>query len=152
MGFTIIIVNDLERLRMLDFSKRSDERMSGVHGDLITIFNEALKNSPIDFGIPEYGGLRTAEGQNSLFLKGLSQCDGFDSKSYHQTGKALDFYAYVNGKASWEKHHLAMVAGVILSTAKRLKKSGRVSVELTWGGTFGSDDFTGWDMPHMQVS
>ena len=64
----------------------------------------------------------------------------------------MPYYAYVNGKASWEKHHLAMVAGVILSTAKRLKKAGKVSVELTWGGTFGSDDFNGWDMPHIQAS
>jgi len=137
---------------MFKFSKRSAERMKGVHPDLVVIFTEALKNSPIDFGIPEFGGLRSQGEQNILFQKSLSKCDGFDKKSNHQSGNALDFYAYVDGRASWQKYHLSMVAGVILSTAKRLKKSGKINSELNWGGTFGSDNFTGWDMPHMEIT
>ena len=56
-----------------------------------------------------------------------------------------------DGKASWDKHHLSMVAGVIITTAKRLKKEGKISIELYWGGQFGSSSFNGWDMPHIQV-
>ena len=133
------------------FSLRSVQRMKGVNSELITVFNEAIKNSPIDFGVPGDGGLRTAAQQGKLFKAGQSKCDGVDNKSYHQSGNALDFYAYVDGKASWDKHHLSMVAGVIITTAKRLKKEGKISIELYWGGQFGSSSFNGWDMPHIQV-
>lgn len=125
--------------------------MEGVHSELIIIFTEAIKNSPIDFGIPNQGGLRTAGEQNQLFQKKVSKCDGIQNKSKHQSGGALDFYAYVNGKASWNKAHLSMVAGVILTTAKRLKKEGKVSFDLKWGGTFNSNRFQGWDMPHFEI-
>ena len=128
------------------FSKTSLANMEGVNKDLIMVFRAAIKDSPIDFGIPSTGGFRTAEQQMELFLRHKSKCDGYDVKSNHQTGNALDFYAYVDGKASWEKHHLAMVAGVILSTAKRL------GVDLKWGGTFGSSKFNGWDMPHIELT
>ena len=130
--------------------------MQGVHPELIIIFTEAIKNSPIDFGVGNNGGVRTAGEQNLLFQKGVSKCDGIQDKSEHQVkddgyGHALDPYAYVNGKASWNKGHLSMVAGVILTTAKRLKKEGKISIEIKWGGTFGSNRFQGWDMPHFQI-
>jgi peptidoglycan L-alanyl-D-glutamate endopeptidase CwlK len=133
------------------FSKKSVERMKGVNPQLIIIFNEAIKNSPIDWGVPNDGGIRTAIRQNELFADGNSKCDGYDNLSNHQSGNALDFYAYVNGKASWEKHHLAMVAGVIMSTATRLRKANKINIELKWGGSFGSNDFNGWDQCHFEV-
>jgi len=136
------------------FSKSSVKRMQGVHPDLIIIFTEAIKNSPIDFGIPGDGGLRTAARQHEMFLDPdiETQCDGYKDKSYHQSGKALDFYAYVDGSASWSVHHLSMVASVIMSTANRLKKEGKITIDLYWGGQFGSSDFTGWDLPHFEVA
>ena len=127
------------------FSKTSLANMEGVNKDLIMVFRVAIKDSPIDFGVPSTGGLRTADEQNLLFRNQKSKCDGYEKLSNHQSGNALDFYAYVDGKASWEKHHLAMVAGAILSTAKRL------GVDLKWGGTFGSSKFNGWDMPHFEL-
>lgn len=150
------------------FSKSSVKRMQGVHPDLIIIFTEAIKNSPIDFGIPRDGGLRTAARQHEMFLDPEieTKCDGYKNKSYHQLenenikdeledddyGKALDFYAYVNGSASWAIHHLCMVASVIMTTAKRLKKEGKITIDLYWGGQFGSSDFNGWDLPHIQIA
>ena len=142
---------------MYKFSNSSLGRMQGVHPDIVLVFITALANSPIDFGIPGYGGVRTLVDQNSLFLEGKSKCDGVINKSNHQVpegeeyGFALDMYAFVDGKASWEKHHLAMVAGVILSTAKKLKALGVIELELKWGGTFGSNSFGGWDMPHIEA-
>ena len=134
------------------FSRSSTENMAGVHNDLITIFTEAIKNSPIDFGVPSLGGLRTENQQRILFMGGSSKCDGFKNKSYHQTGNALDFYAYINGRASWDEVHLAIIAGVILATAKRLRKEGKVESVIKWGGTFGSAKYHGWDMPHFEIS
>ena len=133
------------------FSKTSIERMKGVHPDLITIFSEAIKNSPIDWGITESGGIRSAGQQNILFQQGVTKCDGIQIKSKHQTGEALDVFAYVNGKASWNKNHLCLIAGVILATAKRLRKEGKIQSEVKWGGTFGSDNFQGWDLPHFEI-
>jgi len=149
------IITNIDKLRIrkmcYQFSSKSSERMKGVHSDLIVIFTEAIKNSPIDFGIPQYAGLRTAEDQKALFLDKKSKCDGVKNKSLHQSGNALDFYAYVNGSASWSKHHLSMVAGVIMTTAKRLKKEGKIFHSIYWGGQFGSSDFNGWDMPHIEL-
>ena len=134
-----------------EFSQRSLERMSGVHPDLQLVFQAALDDSPIDFGIPGHGGLRTEKEQSTLFMQDKSKCDGVFIKSNHQSGSALDFYAYVNGSASWDKVHLAMVAAVILSTAERLRIEGLINIELKWGGTFGSDSFDVWDFPHIEI-
>ncbi len=151
----LTIITNIDNLKVnkmcYQFSSKSMERMTGVNLDLITIFNEAIKNSPIDFGIPPHGGLRTAEEQNELFKADRSKCDGYEIKSSHQTGNALDFFAYVDNNASWDKLHLAMVASVIMTTAKRLKKEGKIDSEINWGGTFGSSDFNGWDMPHIEI-
>lgn len=134
------------------FSKNSLKNMSGVNEELCLVFHHAIKVSPIDFGIPNDGGLRTTGQQNELFSKGLSKCDGFEKQSNHQSGMALDFYAYVDGSASWRPQHLSMIAGVILSTALKLKKDGVIDIDVKWGGTFGSNAFDGWDMPHMEIS
>jgi len=134
-----------------NFSKRSFERMQGVHPDLIVIFTEAIKTCPIDFGVPATGGLRTVKVQGKLFIDNKSKCDGILSISNHQTGNALDFYAYINKKASWDKVHLSIIAGVIMATAKRLLKEGKISIKIKWGGEFGSQSFHGWDYPHIEV-
>ena len=126
---------------MYSFSRTSAARLSTCHEDLIHIFLEAIKDSPIDFGIPPHGGKRTAEEQNELFNKGASRCDGYNKKSRHQSGLACDIYAYVNGKASWDEKHLTLIAGHILGTANRL------GYELEWGGNWTS--FI--DMPHFEL-
>ena len=120
---------------------KSKERLQGIDPRLISIINEALKISVIDFGIPGDGGLRTAERQKELFDKKVSECDGTINKSYHQTGKAFDVYAYVDGKASWDRYHLTQVAAAILQAAAML------GYQLRWGGLFKS--FV--DMPHFEI-
>jgi len=127
------------------FSKRSIDRMDGLDERIRELMHRVIAISPIDFGIPEYGGLRTVEEQHQLFCKGLSKCDGTKIKSRHQSGYAVDVYAYVGGRASWNKVHLALIAGVVLSVAQQMK------LKVVWGGTFGSKDFKGWDMPHFEL-
>ena len=127
---------------MYKLSKRSYKRLNGVDAILIAILTEAIKESPYDFGIPRTGGLRTAELQNELYKKGKSQLDGYKKKSYHQTGKAFDIFAYVDGKASWDRGQLTAIARHIQKVAKE-----EFDVELTWGG-----DWKGFvDMPHFQI-
>jgi peptidoglycan L-alanyl-D-glutamate endopeptidase CwlK len=125
---------------MFVLGKRSRERLQGIDSDLIEVVELALTISKIDFGIPEFGGLRTEEDQRGLYTAGASKCDGIVNKSYHQTGRAFDIYAYVDGKASWDKHHLTACAAAILQAAIIL------GVPLEWGGNWK----TFVDMPHFQ--
>lgn len=144
---------------MFKFSKRSIRNMKDVNDEMVLVFMTAIQYSPIDFGIPNDGGVRSALRQHQMFLDPdiETKCDGYDKVSKHQIpdgeafGKALDVYAYINGKASWNKVHLSIIAGVILSTAKRLKAEGKISIDVVWGGTFGSRNFKGWDKPHFQI-
>jgi peptidoglycan L-alanyl-D-glutamate endopeptidase CwlK len=123
-------------------SKRSYQRLNGVDAILIAIVTEAVKESPYDFGIPRDGGLRTAERQKELYDKRVSRADGTVNKSYHQTGKAFDIYAYVDGKASWDKSQLKAIAEHIMEVAKN-----EFNINLTWGGNWKSFQ----DMPHFQI-
>ena len=126
---------------MFSFSKTSLERRHGINKKLIEISDLALSISVIDFGIPDHGGRRSNREQHQLFKDGLSKCDGYDKKSNHQEGYAIDVYAYVDGKASWEEEHLAMVAAAMLQAASQL------GYKLEWGGLW--KNFK--DMPHFQL-
>lgn len=122
-------------------SKTSKERLNGVDKRIIKIIDLALTITKVDFGIPGDGGLRTPERQKELFDKKVSKCDGYNNKSYHQTGKAFDIYAYVNGKASWDRNDLTYVAAAILQAA------GMLNYKLEWGGLWKS-----WqDYPHFEL-
>ena len=131
-----------EDLTMWVLSKNSLNRREGVDKRLIEISDMALSISPIDFGVPEFGGLRTIEDQKGLCDKGVSPyCDGTINRSLHQDGLALDFYAYVDGKATWNPMYLTTVAAAHLQAASRL------GYKIRWGGFFKS--FT--DMPHIEL-
>ena len=126
--------------------KNSIINLTGVDGRLVEIADLAIKLSNIDFGIPSSGGLRTTADQAKLYKDGVSKADGVNNKSYHQTGKALDVYAYIDGKASWDTGHLALVAVAMLQAASLLK------YPLTSGVLWTSDDeLYGWDCPHFQL-
>ena len=127
--------------------------MAGVNPDLIKVTNLAIKLTVIDFGIPADGGIRTAERQKELFDDGFSKADGVINLSNHQLGDALDFYAYVDGKASWQSHHLAMVAAAHLQAASML------GIKINWGGfwqrkvpKFKNGIPYGWDMAHIELA
>jgi len=126
---------------MFKLGKNSLNNLVGVDERLIDIAEVAIKLSNIDFGIPSTGGLRTEEVQAKLFADGVSKADGVNNKSYHQSGKALDVYAYVDGKASWDKLHLSLIA------ASMLQASSQLGYELKWGGLWKS-----WqDYPHFEI-
>jgi peptidoglycan L-alanyl-D-glutamate endopeptidase CwlK len=127
---------------MFKLGNNSLNNRAGVDPRLIEISDRAIQISIIDFGIPSTGGLRTTEDQAALFTAGNSKADGRTNKSYHQTGRALDVYAYVDGKASWEKEHLALIAAAMLQAANELGHN-----KLEWGGLW--KGFV--DMPHFQL-
>lgn len=124
-------------------SETSLKRLEGVDHTLKSVIYRALEISPIDFGIPQYGGLRTAEEQNDLFSQDppVTRVDGYKKRSRHQDGDAFDIYAYVDGKASWDTNHMTTVAAAILQAASEL------GVRLEWGGHW--PNFK--DYPHFQI-
>ena len=126
---------------MFKLSNTSKQRREGVDPRLIEISDLAIQITVVDFGHPADGGLRSAERQNDMYYMGLSKCDGYKRLSKHQSGKALDVYAYVDGKASWDTEHLAMVAAAFLQAACML------GYELEWGGLWTSFK----DYPHFQL-
>lgn len=137
---------------MYKLSNNSKENRKNVDPRLIVISDLAIQISSVDFGHPKLSGLRSAEEQNLLYEEGKSNCDGYSKLSSHQSGSALDFYAYVDGKASWKEPHLAMVAAAFLQAGATL------GYKIEWGGFWQSkNDKTvdgisyGWDMPHIQL-
>ena len=128
-------------------SAASIKNRRGVDPRLVDVSNLAIQLTLIDFGHGPHAGLRTAAEQHSLFLGGKTEADGYDNKSHHQSGKALDFYAYIDGAASWEQEHLAMVAASFFQAASIL------GVKIRWGGLWKSrrHPFYGWDMPHIEL-
>lgn len=128
-------------------SRRSIFNRRGVDKRLVEISDLAITLTTVDFGHGRYAGLRSASLQHSLFNDDLSRCDGFVLKSPHQSGKALDFYAYVDGKVSYDPFHMAMVGAAFLQAACIL------GYKIEWGGLWSApkDKLHGWDMPHIQI-
>jgi peptidoglycan LD-endopeptidase CwlK len=146
---------------MFKFSTASKQRISQVHELLQILAYETIKVSPYDFGIISNGGLRTAEEQKELFDKGYSKCDGYNKKSYHQSGLALDFVPYIDGSFTWknEKAFLSIAnkAFHVWSAIKDTK-----GYFLHWGGYWSAKDLNsnglldindklGWDLPHFEL-
>ena len=126
---------------MFSLGKKSIENLIGVDDELIGVIELAIEITKVDFGIPSTGGYRVEAEQAKLFTAGLSKCDGRVNKSKHQTGRAVDVFAYVDGKSSYNTEHLAMVAAAMLQAASQL------GIELKWGGHFKSL----LDMPHFEL-
>lgn len=126
---------------MFKLSERSKRNRAGIDKRLIEISDLAIQLTRVDFGHPEYAGLRSSLEQKELFEAGRSKADGYKKKSKHQMGLALDFYAYVDGNASWDEDHLTSVASAFMQAAMIL------GYKIRWGGFFKS--FT--DMPHVEL-
>ena len=121
---------------MFKLSKRSYERLQGVHPDLIEVVELALKYSTIDFGISE--GLRDIETQREYVKRGVSTT----MNSRHLTGHAIDIYAFIGGSARWEWPLYEEINRAFDKAADGL------NTDVVWGG-----DWTSFkDGPHYELS
>jgi peptidoglycan L-alanyl-D-glutamate endopeptidase CwlK len=121
-------------------NKRSLDRLAGIKPILIQILIEAAKDSPYLFEIPPFGGIRTAEEQNGLFLKHASKCDGYNKISEHQKGTAFDIFLLIDNKASWDKPALKKTMYHIKEVA-RFDFATELELGCDWG----------WDYPHAEI-
>lgn len=140
----------------MKFGNTSQERLKTCHVDLQVIANTAIEVTKIDFGIAE--GARSVERQKQLFDEGKSKIDGVTRKGKHNytPSLAFDLYAFVNGKASWDREHLTYLGGMINGIAELLYQQGKITHQLRWGGNWDSDgviisDQTFIDLPHFEL-
>ena len=137
---------------LYNWGKTSLRRMEGLDERLVKVLFRAIriaskKKDGIDMTIPQFGGLRTADQQNKLFENGFSKCDGYEKKSFHQSGRAVDVIPYIKGKNIYkmkeaEKQLLFHKVAVCM-----LEASNKEGVRLNWGG-----NWTSWlDRPHFEI-
>lgn len=134
------------------FSRSSKKNLKGCKESVINLANRAISKSKYDFGIPQYGGLRTAQEQNNLFHKipKVTHLDGFKRKSYHQTGWAFDIFIFHDGKACWDCIEKYKAVWKVIETEFYLmKKEGLFEKNqfIEWGGNW----IRFKDYPHFQI-
>ena len=149
------------------FSKKSLDKLDGVHPDLVKVMKESIKECPIDFSI-DYG-VRTTKMQQDLYALGrtvvnkdskdknhpmgrtVTQRDGVKRKSEHQVkadgfGHAVDLYPYYNGTMHFnDEASLLVIATHIKATAKCL------GIKIVWGGDWTIAKQGIVDKPHFQI-
>ena len=144
-----------EKKKVFKLSRKSKSRLKGIDSRLIKLIERAIKLSLHDFGIPEYGGLRTPQEQNNLFYRrpSVTQLDGFKRKSYHQSGKAFDIFLYDEHGACWDYencgHKYKEIADLFKQTFNEMVIEEIFGLDevFEWGG-----DWTKFkDYPHFQL-
>ena len=116
-------------------SKKSLDRLSGVHHDLVEVVKRAIKITEVDFTVLE--GVRSKARQEQLVKAGASQT----MRSRHLTGHAVDLGAYVAGQVRWDWPLYHKIADAVKKAASEL------NVPVEWGG----DWKTFKDGPHFQL-
>ena len=138
------------------FSLRSRLKLRNVHPDLCFLMEEAIRVSPIDFGITE--GARSYTRQKELFQARLSQT--MNSRHIPKTPQlirtedviqlspdkpyshAVDIVCYLGRKVTWAWPAYDEVAQTIKALSREL------DIPITWGG----DWTTLRDGPHYELS
>ena len=142
---------------MFKWSNTSIDRAKGVNPQLLECATRALKScKTYDQSVQWLGGLRTAEQQNQIFKSGASQLDGYNKKSYHQTGNAIDICPVgldlqaldrmVNGRIPLHPGFREFAANMFRQWQKMIRE-GKADGVLEWGGHWK----TFIDCPHWQV-
>lgn len=145
--------------------KQSLKNIDNIHPYLKIIVKKTIEISEVDFGILNTGGMRTAEMQNEIFKNGNSKCDGFNIKSYHQSGKAVDLVPFVDGKYTWiNKNAFIKILKAWEKAENELKIDGiipdNISIhhgiywnwkDLNMDGELDINDRVGFDCAHHEI-
>lgn len=120
---------------MFKLSKQSRSKLVGVHPALVSVVEEAIKRTEIDFRVTE--GLRTLERQRELVAAGASKT----YNSRHLTGHAVDVVALLGKEVRWDWPLYDKIAAAMKDAASDL------GVKIVWGG----DWTTFKDGPHFEL-
>lgn len=116
-------------------SRRSLDRLTGVHPDLVAVVQRAITISDVDFAVLE--GVRSQARQQQLLAAGASQT----MRSRHLTGHAVDLGAIVAGDVRWDWPLYDRIAIAVKTAAADLK------IPVEWGGDWKRFK----DGPHYQL-
>ena len=120
---------------MYVLSKKSLDRLTGVHPDLVRVVKRAIEITPVDFAVRE--GVRSKSRQEQLVKAGASQT----MNSRHLTGHAVDLGAYVSGSVRWDWPLYYKIADAVKQAAAEL------GVPIEWGGDWRKLKYG----PHFQL-
>jgi hypothetical protein len=127
----------------------------GIKELLFECATKSLSESKYDMTIPWRGGFRTSEEQNEIFSRGSSNKDGYDKKSYHQSGWAIDIVPYgiefdldrIISRKDLVPKEFRHFAALMFKNWQIFISEGRTTGILGWGGNW--ENFV--DVPHWQV-
>jgi len=149
---------------MNKWGKGSVRNINTVYKVLQILARYIIVRSPYDLTVLKSGGKRTDTEQNVIYLRGDSKCDGYIKISYHQSGFAIDFVPFIDGKATWSNGLAFLtVAKIIFEIWDEMIESGESEgYYLHWGGFWGAKDLDkdglleisdklGWDGAHYEL-
>lgn len=96
------------------FGPRSEQRLEGVHPDLVKIVRRALQLSAVDFSVAE--GVRSLARQRELVAARKSQT----LRSRHLTGHAVDLYPVAKAGAEFVREDFVPVVAAMKRAAAEL--------------------------------
>lgn len=114
-------------------SKKSLDKLKGVHPKLVSVVKKAIEYTSVDFGVTF--GVRTLEEQEQLVAAGRSQT--MASKHLIQAdgyAHAVDLVAYVNGNVVWELNVYDNICDAMAKAADEL------DVAIKWGAAWSEGD------------
>lgn len=117
------------------FGQRSEERLKGVHPDLVKVVRRALEISKVDLAVLE--GIRSFERQAQMVKSGASQT----LNSRHLTGHAIDVAPVVGNQVRWDWPLYYPLAEAMKAAAAEL------NIPIEWGGDWRKFK----DGPHWQL-
>lgn len=134
---------------MATFGKQSARRLLTCHPDLQVIFHEVVEG----FDCSILCGHRPKADQDAAFSAGRSQAKWPTSKHNSVPSMAVDAAPY---PIDWQDiKRFYMFGGYVLAMADRLRREGRISHRLRWGGDWDLDteitDQRFNDLPHFEL-
>ena len=127
---------------MFKFSGKSLQNLNNVHPDLVRVAKRAIEKSRIDFGIAE--GVRSMDRQLALKSEGKTTIEKSQHliQSHTGYGHAIDVFAYVNGKANWQRKYYGPIIQTFITEAATL------GVQLRFGHLWKNFN----DSPHIELN
>lgn len=114
---------------------RSMGNLAGVEPRLTRVVQRAIQLTTQDFGVAGKA-VRSAEEQHALYLKHVTQKDGYKNKSNHQPhidgfGHAVDLTPFIAGSFDVNNEAAQYPIAVAMSLA-----SAQLAIPITWGGNW----------------
>lgn len=132
-------------------TRSSLPRLKGVHPSLVQMVTRLDKICPIDFGIPEEGGVRSKAAALRNADKGTGVPDSLHCLQSDGYGWAVDLVPHILGKLGWDQATCEAMRPYVFRAADEC------NVLVQHGADWDADDRTGeaalkeWDWPHYQL-